>query len=196
MAQNRPPQSPAPGPAAGHPSDDHLVIRPAVPTDTALIFQLICELADYEKLSHEVVTDEQQLGRHLFGPRPYAETLIAEWDGAPAGFALFFHNFSTFLGRPGIYLEDVFVRPEQRGRGIGRALLARLARIGEERGCGRMEWWVLDWNDPAIGFYRRLGAVAMDEWTVFRLTGEPLARLAAEDTQRELSSGPTTNSSE
>lgn len=128
---------------------------------------------------------EPLLHQWLFGPRPVAEVLIAEWQGSPAGFALFFHNFSTFLGRPGIYLEDLFVVPAHRGRGIGGRLLAALARLAVERGCGRLEWSVLDWNEPAIGFYRALGAVAQDEWTVFRVTGEALERLANRAAEEE-----------
>jgi GNAT superfamily N-acetyltransferase len=142
-----------------------------------VILALIRELAEYERMSDEVVANEALLHESLFGDRRAAEVLIAEEHGEPLAFALFFHNFSIFLGRPGIYLEDIFVRPAARGRGIGRALLERLARIAVERGCGRMEWSVLDWNQPAIGFYRTLGAVAMDEWTVFRLTGDALERL-------------------
>jgi GNAT superfamily N-acetyltransferase len=121
--------------------------------------------------------DEALLRRNLFGPRPYAEVLIGEEDGEAAGFAIFFHNFSTFLGRPGIYLEDLFVRPDHRGKGYGRALLARLAKIALERDCGRLEWAVLDWNEPAIGFYRKLGARPNDDWTVFRLAGDALRDL-------------------
>lgn len=129
-------------------------------------------------MSHEVVATEASLQQWLFGPRPAAEVLLAELDGAPAGFALFFHNFSTFLGRPGIYLEDLYVRPEHRGQGVGRRLLAELAHLAVTRGCGRLEWAVLDWNESAIGFYRALGAVPQDEWTVFRMTGEALTALA------------------
>src|SRR5690606_15988356 len=127
---------------------------------------------------HEVVGNEALLERHLFGPRPAAEVLIAERDGKPVGFALFFPTFSTFLTRPGIWLEDLFVIPEARGQGIGTALLSRVAEIAHERGCGRLEWSVLDWNEPAIGFYKSLGAVPMDEWTTYRLTGEALAKVA------------------
>lgn len=156
-----------------------LAIRPATPDDLPLIAELIRALADYEKLAHEVRYDEATLGEKLFGPRPYAEVLIGEIDGAPMGFALFFHNFSTFEGRPGIYLEDLFVRPEARGLGLGKALLAELARIAVERGCARLEWWVLDWNAPSIGFYRSLGARPMDEWTVMRVDGAALEALAA-----------------
>ena len=139
---------------------------------------MIRALAEYEKLAHEATFDLEDLRRGLFGPRPYAETIIAEVDGEPAGFALFFHNFSTFLGKPGIYLEDLFVKPEHRGSGLGRRLLARLAELAVERGCGRLEWSVLNWNEPAIGFYRRLGAEPNSEWTVYRLSGDPLQRLA------------------
>lgn len=156
-----------------------LRIRPAVEADVPLILRFIRELADYERLLHEVVATEDRLRDTLFGARPAAEVVIAE-DGEPLGFALFFHNYSTFLAQPGIYLEDLYVRPEARGRGAGRALLAHLARLAKERGCGRLEWWVLDWNESAIRFYRSLGAQSMDDWTVFRLTGDDLARLADE----------------
>lgn len=157
-----------------------LVIRPATEGDAPLILALIRELAGYEKLAHEVTADEATLRRNLFGEgHRGAEAVIAEHGGEPAGFALFFHNFSTFLGRPGLYLEDLFVRPAFRGGGVGKALLAHLARVAKERGCGRLEWWVLDWNEPAIGFYRSIGAEAMDEWTVYRVTGEALDELAA-----------------
>lgn len=155
------------------------MIRPATPTDVPVIAELIRALADYERLSHEVVLDESALAEHLFGSRPYAEVVLAEHEGAVVGFALFFHNYSTFLGRPGIYLEDLFVRPEHRGAGHGKALLAHLARLAVERGCGRLEWSVLDWNEPSIAFYKSLGAVAMDEWTVYRLTGDALSALAS-----------------
>jgi len=157
-----------------------LSIRPATEHDTALILRFIEKLAEYEKLSHEVVATEAALRENLFGQRPYAEVLLAYWGGEPVGFALFFHNYSTFLAQPGIYLEDLFVDPEHRGQGIGKALLVKLARISMERGCGRVEWAVLDWNEPSIGFYRGLGAIAKDEWTVYRLTGEALQRLADE----------------
>jgi GNAT superfamily N-acetyltransferase len=142
-----------------------------------LIAQFIRDLAEYEKLAHEVRFDEAALGARLFGERPYAEVLIGEIDGAPQGFALFFHNFSTFEGRPGIYLEDLFVRPEARGSGLGKALLKRLAQLAVERDCARLEWAVLDWNEPSIGFYKSLGAKPMDEWTVFRLDGDALGAL-------------------
>lgn len=154
-------------------------IRPATAEDVPLILSFIRELADYEHLSHEVVATEEALRESLFGKRPFAEVLLAFVGEDPAGFALFFHNFSTFLGKPGIYLEDLYVRPEHRGAGAGRALLSHLARLAVERGCGRLEWWVLDWNEPSIGFYERLGATAMDDWTVYRLTGDTLTDLAS-----------------
>ncbi|HEY0018339.1 MAG TPA: GNAT family N-acetyltransferase [Longimicrobium sp.] len=155
-------------------------IRAAVEADVPLILRFIRELAEYERLLHEVVATEDRLRETLFGARPAAEVVIAEQAGAPVGFALFFHNYSTFLAQPGLYLEDLYVRPEARGRGAGRALLAHLARLARARGCGRLEWWVLDWNQSAIRFYRSLGAQPMDDWTVFRLTGPGLDRLAAE----------------
>ena len=153
-------------------------IRPASAADLPLIAQFIRDLADYERLAHEVRFDEAVLGDRLFGARPYAEVLIGEIDGSPQGFALFFHNFSTFEGRPGVYLEDLFVRPEARGSGLGKALLAALAQISIQRDCARLEWWVLDWNDPAISFYKKLGAKPMDEWTTFRVDGDALDTLA------------------
>ncbi|MBL9064826.1 MAG: GNAT family N-acetyltransferase [Sphingopyxis sp.] len=156
-----------------------LAIRPATPADLPLIAQFIRDLADYEKLAHEVRFDEATLGAKLFGPRPYAEVVIGELDGTPQGFALFFHNFSTFEGRPGIYLEDLFVRPAARGSGLGKALLAHLAELCVTRDCARLEWSVLDWNAPAIGFYQSLGAKLMDEWTVMRVDGDALTKLAA-----------------
>jgi GNAT superfamily N-acetyltransferase len=155
-----------------------LRIVPAAELDVPLILSFIRKLAEYEKLSHEVVATEDCLRDGLFGARPVAEVLLAYWTDEPAGFALYFPNFSTFLGQPGIYLEDLFVEPEFRGRGIGKALLGRLAKIAQERNCGRLEWAVLDWNRPAIDFYRSLGAVAKDEWTVFQLAGDSLNRLA------------------
>ena len=157
-----------------------LEIRFAERVDVPVILRLIKALSVYEKLEDKVVATEEKVDRALFGGRPYAETIIAELDGKPVGFALFFHNFSTFLAQPGIYLEDLFVEPEQRGAGIGRALLARLAQIAAERECGRLEWAVLDWNKDAIGFYERLGAAPNDEWTVYRLAGEALRSLAGE----------------
>lgn len=156
------------------------VIRFAEKEDAALILRFIQGLAEYEKLSHEVTATEELLGETLFGARQVAEVIIGEYRGDAVAFALFFHNYSTFLGRPGIYLEDLFVKPEMRGRGFGKVLLAYLATLATERKCGRVEWSVLDWNTPAIGFYRKLGAVAKDEWTVHRLTGEALDRLAEE----------------
>lgn len=155
-----------------------LSIRPATAADLSLIAQFIRDLADYERLAGEVRFDEAVLGDRLFGARPYAEVLIGEIDGVPQGLALFFHNFSTFEGKPGVYLEDLFVRPEARGSGLGKALLAALARIAVERDCARLEWWVLDWNDPAIQFYKKLGAEPMDEWTTFRVDGHALQQLA------------------
>ncbi len=155
-----------------------LSIRPATPADLPLIAELIRALAEYEKLAHEVRFDEAILAAKLFGPRPYAEVIIGEVDGTAQGFALFFHNFSTFEGKPGVYLEDLFVRPAARGSGLGKALLAELARIAVERDCARLEWSVLDWNEPAIGFYKALGAKPMDEWTVFRVDGTALETLA------------------
>ena len=152
-------------------------VREASEGDVPLILTFVRELADYEKLSHEVVATEEGLRESLFAGRRYAEVLIAEHDGAPAGFALYFHNFSTFLGKPGIYLEDVYVRPEFRGTGIGRQLLVNLAHLALGRGCGRLEWSVLDWNEPSIGFYRQLGAVAMDDWTVYRVSDDALRKL-------------------
>jgi GNAT superfamily N-acetyltransferase len=156
-----------------------LSIRPATSTDLPLIAALIRALADYEELADEVRFDEAVLGEKLFGPRPYAEVLIGELDGVPQGFALFFHNFSTFEGKPGIYLEDLFVRPEARGSGLGKALLAELAALALARDCARLEWSVLDWNAPAIRFYKKLGARLMDEWTVMRVDGADLARLGS-----------------
>jgi GNAT superfamily N-acetyltransferase len=153
------------------------MIRLATPDDLPTIAQLIRDLAEYEKLSQDCVFSEASLREHLFGPRPYAEVLIAEEDGVKVGFALFFHNFSTFLGQPGIYLEDLFVKPEYRGKGHGKELLAKLAKVAMERGCGRLEWAVLDWNTPSIGFYESLGAKANGDWTVYRLTGEALQLL-------------------
>ncbi|MGE3955142.1 MAG: N-acetyltransferase family protein [Vicinamibacterales bacterium] len=155
-------------------------IAPATPTDLSLVLALIRELADYEQLSHEVQATEGMLGDALFGPEAVAHAIIArDAAGTPAGFALYFFNFSTFLGRPGLYLEDLFVRPAFRRRGLGRQLLAHLARIAVDRGCGRMEWSVLNWNALALGVYRAIGAVPMSEWTVQRLTSDALEALAA-----------------
>ncbi len=155
-----------------------LNIRNAAESDIPLILHFIRELARYEKLEDRVVATEERLRSSLFGQPRFAEVLIAEENGEPVGFALFFHNYSTFLGQPGIYLEDLFVNPEKRGRGYGRALLARLAQIARERNCGRLEWAVLDWNTPSIEFYRRLGAVPLSDWIIFRLTGDALEKLA------------------
>lgn len=153
-------------------------IRAATRADVPAILHLIRELAAYEKLLDQVVATEAAIENSLFGPRPYAEALIAWADRQAAGFALFFHSYSTFLGRLGLYLEDLFVRPEARGRGIGRVLLARVAQTAIERDCGRLEWAVLDWNQPAIEFYRHLGATPLTQWIVNRLSGDPLRALA------------------
>ncbi len=153
-------------------------IRHAVVSDVPLILSFIRELAEYEKLSSEVIATEEILERNLFSERKSAEVIIGEFKGQPVSFALFFHNFSTFLGKPGIYLEDLFVRPEMRGMGIGKVMLSYLAKLAIEQDCGRLEWWVLDWNEAAIKFYRSIGAVAMDEWTVQRVTGDALIGLA------------------
>ena len=152
-------------------------LRHATCDDIALILELIRELAEYEKLAHEAVADAASLERDVFGPRPYAEVVVAEAGGEPAGFALFFHNYSTFLGKPGLYLEDLFVRPRFRGLGLGKRLMQFLAHTAVERGCGRFEWSVLDWNAPAIGFYERLGATVMPDWRIVRVTGDALAHL-------------------
>jgi GNAT superfamily N-acetyltransferase len=154
------------------------MIRPAIAADTPTIAALIRALAEYERLSHKVVLEEEELRKHLFGPRPYAEVLLAEESKEIVGFALFFHNFSTFLGQPGIYLEDLFVRPDYRGRGHGKELLTTLARLAIERGCHRLEWAVLDWNEPALRFYRSLGAGPLDDWTLYRLSGDALQNVA------------------
>ena len=155
-----------------------LSIRPAERADVDIIAQFIRDLAEYERLAHEVRFDEAVLGDRLFGARPYAEVLIGEIDGVPQGFALFFHNFSTFEGKPGVYLEDLFVRPEARGSGLGKALLQQLAALAVERDCARLEWAVLDWNEPSIAFYKLLGAKMMDEWTGMRVDGAALYSLA------------------
>ena len=160
-------------------------IRAATEADVPLILQFIRDLAVYEKLEHKLVATEDGLRRTLFGNPRFAEVVFASVDGAEVGFALFFHNYSTFLGQPGIYLEDLFVKPELRGRGYGKALLAHLARLAKERGCGRVEWAVLDWNKPSIDFYRSIGAVPMDDWTVFRLIGEALDNLAGKGAVHE-----------
>jgi GNAT superfamily N-acetyltransferase len=156
-------------------------VRAATAADMPLVLAFIRELAVYERLEHQVVATEADLTTALFGARPYAEVVFACLDGREVGFALFFHNFSTFLGKPGIYLEDLFVRPESRGRGVGKRLLAWLAALALERGCARLDWAVLDWNEPSIGFYKGLGAVALDDWMTMRLTGEALERLAGSD---------------
>jgi GNAT superfamily N-acetyltransferase len=153
-------------------------IRPAHVDDVPIILELIRDLATYERAPDEVVATGEQLNDVLFGERPVAEVLLAFEGELPVGFAVYFYNFSTWLGRPGLYLEDLFVKPEKRGKGYGRALLVALAKIARDRGCGRMEWAVLDWNEPAIKFYRALGATPMHEWTVFRLTGQEIANLA------------------
>jgi len=156
----------------------NFTIRPATIVDVPIILQLIRDLATYERAPSEVAATEEQLVDVLFGERPVAEVLLAFEDEMPIGFAVFFHNFSTWLGRPGLYLEDLFVKPEARGKGYGRALLIHLAKIARDRGCGRMEWAVLDWNEPAIRFYKKIGAVPMKEWRIFRLTTDGIAKLA------------------
>jgi GNAT superfamily N-acetyltransferase len=156
-----------------------LQIEPVQPSDAPLIVAMVRELAAYERLLDEVVITPEDVHRDLFGPRPYAEAVVARVEGEPVGFALWFHNYSTFAGRPGLYLEDLFVRPAFRGHGYGEALLRHLAGIALERGCARFEWSVLDWNEPALAFYRKLGAIGMDGWTVHRVSGDALAVLAA-----------------
>ncbi len=164
-------------------------IRPARVEDVPVILQLIRDLATYERAPDEVTATEEQLVNVLFGERPAAEVLLAFEGKSPVGFAVYFYNFSTWLGRPGLYLEDLFVKSEKRGKGYGRALLVELAKIARDRGCGRMEWAVLNWNEPAIKFYRALGAKPMDEWTVFRLRPEEIAKLAdAADTPKAFAS--------
>jgi len=158
-------------------------IRRATPDDVPLILTFIHELASYEKLAHEVVATERDMHAALFGERPVIETVIASLNGEPVGYALFFPTFSTFLGKPGLYLEDLYVRPAARGFGVGRKLLEHLARLTVERGWGRLEWSVLDWNEPSIAFYKKMGATAMDQWIIFRLTGKALKRLALGDSQ-------------
>ena len=157
------------------------MIRPAQPDDTPIICGLIRELAEYEKLTHQVVLEEQRVHEHLFGSQPCVEAVLAEDDGQIVGFALFFSNYSTFLGRPGIYLEDLYVKPKHRGAGHGRALLGEVARLAVERDCGRLEWAVLNWNQPSIEFYNRLGGEPLDGWTTYRVAGEALANLARSD---------------
>jgi GNAT superfamily N-acetyltransferase len=158
-----------------------ITIRRASAADAALILTFVKELAQYERLSHEVIATEQSIRSSLFGSHPYAECVFACIDAEPVGFALFFHSYSTFLGQPGLYLEDLYVRPALRGKGVGRHLLAYLAQLALERGCGRLEWSVLNWNEPAIRFYENLGARPNSEWTVYRLAGEALERLSAEN---------------
>jgi GNAT superfamily N-acetyltransferase len=165
-------------------------IRAAALEDAPLIRSLIRELADYEKAPNDAIVTEAQIRETLFGPQRRAEVVIGCEGTEPVGFAVFFHNYSTWLGRPGLYLEDLFVRSHARGRGHGRRLLAHLAMIAEQRGCVRMEWAVLDWNTPAIGFYRAIGAVPMDEWTVYRLTGRSLSSLAGEGARGDGASRP------
>jgi GNAT superfamily N-acetyltransferase len=156
------------------------VTRPALPNDVPAIVDMIRELADYEKLLHEAKATVADVTAALFGPRPVAEALVAETEVTKAAFALFFSTFSTFVGKPGIYLEDIYVRPQHRGQGIGKALFRHIARLAVERGCGRLEWSVLDWNEPALAFYRRLGATPMSDWTMQRLAGDALAKVAAD----------------
>ena len=158
---------------------EDVTLRLAKEEDLSLILRFIKELADYEKLLHEVVATEEILRESLFERRA-AEVVIAEYHGEPVGFALFFHNFSTFLGRPGLYLEDLYVRPEMRGKGIGKLLLSYLAKLALDRGCGRFEWWCLDWNKSSIDFYKSIGAIPMDEWTVYRVCDKALEDLAEE----------------
>ena len=162
---------------------ENFTIRPAIVADVPVILELIRALATYERAPNDVTATEDGLTEVLFGEKPSAEVLLAFENETAVGFAVFFHNFSTWLGRPGLYLEDLFVRPEDRGKGYGHALLIELAKIARDRGCGRMEWAVLDWNEPAIKFYQKLGAKPMDEWTVFRLTRDEIAKLA--DSSRE-----------
>jgi GNAT superfamily N-acetyltransferase len=167
-----------------------LNIRPAVPNDVPTLFDLIRALAEYEKLSHAVTGNAEILHEHLFGDRPYIEAILAEWEGQTAGFALFFSNYSTFLTRPGIYLEDLFVLPQYRRRGIGKALLRSVARLAVERDAGRLEWSVLDWNDPAISFYKDMGAAILHEWQICRVMGEALPQLArGSESDRHRNSG-------
>jgi len=160
--------------------NSELEIRTATIDDVPLVLNFIKALAEYEKLSHEVAASEELLKETLFGKQKVAEVILGYYEGTPVGFAIFFHNFSTFVGKPGIYLEDLFVKPEYRGKGFGKALLKHVAKIAKERDCGRFEWSVLDWNEPSIKFYKSLGAKAMDEWTIFRISGETLNKLASE----------------
>ncbi len=164
-------------------SNPDFTIRFATKDDVLLILSFIKQLAEYEQLAHEVIATEDILKETLFGEHKGAEVIIGEYKKEAVGFALFFHNFSTFLGRPGLYLEDLFIKPEMRNKGLGKIMLSFLAHVAKERGCGRLEWWVLDWNTPSINFYKSLGAKPMDEWTVFRLTGEALETLASDEWQ-------------
>ncbi|MFB2922125.1 GNAT family N-acetyltransferase [Aerosakkonema funiforme] len=164
-----------------------LIVRSATPADVPTLFHLIKALAEYEKLSHAVVGNIESLESHLFGERPYVEAILAELSGETVGFALFFHNYSTFLTKPGIYLEDLFVLPEYRGRGIGKALLTHVAKLAVSRDCGRMEWSVLDWNEPAIAFYQRMGAAVLPDWRICRVTGDSLTNLAAKEASQLVS---------
>lgn len=164
---------------------DDFMLRFAEEKDVPLILEFIKELADYEKMLNEVVATEELLKESLF-ERKMAEVIIGEYKNKPVAFALFFHNFSTFLGRPGIYLEDLYVKPEMRGKGIGKIMLSFLANLCVERKCGRLEWWCLDWNEPAIEFYKKMGAIPMDEWTVYRLYGDALDKLAMKFSEQVL----------
>lgn len=159
---------------------NEISIRKANISDVPLILSLIREIAEYEKLLNEVVATENDIKKNLFGEKKYAEVLIAEYENEPAGQALFFHNFSTFIGRPGIYLEDLFVRPKFRAKGIGKALLLELIKLAKQRNCGRVEWCVLDWNEQAISFYKKLGAVSMDDWSVFRVTEDKFEKILSQ----------------
>ena len=161
-------------------SIDNFVLRGTTKDDCSLILDLIMELAEYEKLAHEVVATVETLEETLFGENAYAEVFIGEFEDATVGYALFFHNFSTFTGRPGIYLEDIYVKPEMRGKGFGKCMLAYIAKLAVERNCTRVEWSVLDWNEPSIQFYRSIGAIPMDGWTTQRLHGEALSNFATE----------------
>lgn len=161
-----------------HAISNDITIAPATQEDVPIILSLVKELAEYERLSHTVTATEELLFCALFGEKPVAEAVVASDGGKPVGFALFFHNFSTFVGKPGIYLEDVYVKPEARGKGVGKALLRHVARIARERDCGRFEWTVLEWNKPAIAFYQQQGASVLEDWRVCRVTGEALTRLA------------------
>ena len=174
-----PPIGPPIPAAVPYASSMRLALRAAVASDVSTILGFIKELAAYEKLEHQVVATEALLHEHLFGSRPAAEVVIAELDGRPVGFALYFQNFSTFLGCPGVFLEDLYVQPQARGHGIGKALLVHLAQLAVERGAGRFDWNVLDWNEPAIGFYQRLGAEVLPDWRTCRVTGDALHALAA-----------------